>query len=210
MLFKDPDAGLIPYMKDCLKGAVYGDPKTRVTLAADFDIYLQGQSKMTVPTIVVTPGPATIQELSTPGTTIVRQYFVEQIDIAAILDAKRDKVGNFPVDDVHQVRIDLLRCLLGFNAFIHAQCNSIVYGYSTLEIRYQGDDWFAFDRERYVHEFNFTLWSEINSIEQGVGASFPAAINDLNNIFATIEPSEIDVGDGFPTEVTVPTPPASP
>jgi len=204
MIYKQSPGGLIPYLRECLKGSTYGDPKTRVTLAADFDIYLQGQSKMTVPAIVVTPGPTTIQEIDNPGANIIRQHMIEQIDIAIVLDAKRDKTGNFPVDDVHQARRDLLRCMLGFNAFIQADCNSVDLGYCTKEIRYVGDDWFAFDRERYVHEFNFALWSEINTNEQGVGASFPAAPNNLNNIFLDIEPSEIEIAEQPAKKVTVP------
>ena len=203
MLFKEPTVGLIPYMRNCLKGAVYGDP-ARVTLAADFGVYLEGQSKMTVPTVVVTPGPVTTQEISVPGGTTVRQYLIETIDILVVLNAKRDKTGNFPVDDVHQVRIDLWRCLLGFNAFILAKCSNIDYGYCTLEMRYLGDDFFAFDRERYTHEYNFAMWSDFNSIEQGVGASFPEATEPLNNIFATIEPTEIEVAEQPATEITVP------
>lgn len=204
MIFKQDTVGLIPFLRNCLKGPTYGDPKTRVSLAADFDVFLQGQTKLTVPYIVVTPGPVTIQDMDNPGAVIVRQHLIEQIDIAVVLDAARDKVGNFPVDDIHQVRIDLLRCMLGFNASVLADCNSVNYGYITKEMRYQGDDWFSLDRERYVHEFNFTMWSEINSFEQGVGESFPAAVNDLNNIFATIEPSEIELAEQPAKDVTIP------
>jgi len=204
MIFKQATVGLIPYLRNCLKGATYGDPKTRVSLGADFDVVLAGQTKLTVPYIIVTPGPTTIQEIDNPGATMVRQHLIEQIDVAVILDAARDKVGNFPVDDIHQVRIDILRCMLGFNAFVLANCNSVDYGYATKEMRYQGDDFFAFDRERYIHEFNFVMWSEINSFEQGVGESFPAAVNDLNNIFATIEPSEIEIAEQPAKDVTIP------
>lgn len=196
MLFKEDDVGLVAYMRNCLKGATYGDP-ARITIAADFRIYLDKKSKMTVPTIVVTPGRTTVVDQTVAGSNIVRHHLVEQIDIMVILDAKRDKSGNFPVDDVHFARLDLIGCLLGFNPSILAQCATppVEYGYCTQEIRYVSDDWFAFDDERYVHEFEFALWSEINNIEQGVGVSQPPTNQDLNKILLDIEPSLVSAGE---------------
>ena len=210
MIYLQDDIGLIPYMRNCLKGATYGETKTRVTLAADIETYLNAQSKLTVPAWVVTPGATITEELGEPGGTLVRQHMIEQVDIFLVLDASKDKVGRIPVDQIHAARLDILGCLLGFNAFIQADCFSEAYGYTTKEMRNVGDDWYSHDPARYVHEFNFALWSEINTCEQGVGATFPEAVQPLNKILLDIEPSEVTLSEQPAIEAEIPRPPPPP
>jgi len=204
MLLKESTVGLIPYLQNALKGTFWGDP-ARVTCGADMTAALDGQTKFPTPLIVLALGPTTVQNKSESSGTITAQYMIEQLDVFAVLNGKPDKIGGIPVDQVHQVRIDLLKAMLGMNPSTLADCFDVDFGYCTHSIMYMGDDFFAFDRERYVHEFNFEIKSEINSAENGVGDTFPEAIEDLLNIHAEMQQSGVDP-DAIPphTDINVP------
>lgn len=200
MLFQQDKVGLIPYLRQSLKGSTYGDP-ARISLAANFEQHIVGMSKLIVPHIAVTPGPVTTEDKGEKGTNVVTQFMIEPIDVLVVLNAKKDKTGIDPVDQIHFVRRDLKRFLLGWNPAIKAEEEGIDYGYNSMEMHYAGDDFSAMTREWYMHEFNFVLWSEINSEEHGVGGSQPIATQGLNKLSLTINPSSISLDEQPAAEI---------
>ena len=208
MIYLDPNTGLIPYMRDKLKGSIFGEVGNnsiapRVWLAADVQIDLDKGNVTGIPYLVVCPGPTDKQRTSETGSNNLTLKKIEHLDVYAVLDSKKGKTGKLPADQVHAVRIILDKVLFGFNPSIYASNANGDYGPQTHHLEPLGDDFLSFDSERYIHEFNYELVTEINVEADGIGASFPEAIDDLNAIFIKVEPVDSDK-DALDTDLAAP------
>ena len=195
MYFTGIRYGLISHLRTCLNvpaGGTYneaGQP-TRVSSASDAQDFLQGQTKMIAPYIMVTLGNTTLESTSHTGSAVVVEM-VERLDLYVALDNRFDKVGKDPADMVHQVRLDLLACLHGWNPQIAAKCEGVDFGYCTKLMQYAGDSFFTSHRELVVWEFNFDLRSTLTNQSQGFGPSNPIATEPLEKIYADFNPTEV-------------------
>jgi hypothetical protein len=197
MFFTGNEYGIISHLRTCLNvpaGGTYNDPggTSRVSSAADAEAFINGQTKLTVPYIMVTLGNTTVENQSHAGSTSVINM-VERLDLYAVLNAKTDKVGKDAADQVHQVRLDLLACLFGWNPSRAAECATppVDFGYCTQLMEFVGDSFFSMHREIVVWEFNFDLRSTLTVQAQGFGQSNPIAVDALESIYADFSPTEV-------------------
>jgi hypothetical protein len=123
--------------------------------------------------------------------------------LKAALDARFDKVGKDPADMVHQVRLDLLACLHGWNPSTAARCESVDFGYCSKLMTYVGDSFFTMHRELVIWEFNFDLKSTLTNADQGFGTSNPVATEPLERIHADFNPTEVTASENPATQAIV-------
>lgn len=189
MYFTGAKYGLISHMRTCLKGATYGDP-ARVSSAADPDTFIKGQTKLTVPFIMCCLGNTTVEDQKPTGAA-VQTELVERLDLYAVLDARTDKVGKDAADQVHQVRLDILSCLMGWNPSRAAECEGVDFGYCSKLLEFVGDNYYTDHREWVVWEFSFELRSTLTNQSQGFGLENPIATEPLERIHADFNPTEV-------------------
>ena len=93
------------------------------------------------------PGDTNNTFQSHAGAT-AKTEMVERLEVYIVLDAKPDVIGRAAADQIHTVRLDILKCLHGWNPQRAAACQTppIEYGYCTLHSIFTGDTFFHFDR----------------------------------------------------------------
>ena len=203
MFLQGDGYGVVSQLRTCLAGSFYGSPIARVDSSPDPDVFLNGQSKITTPYIMCVPGDTNNTFQSHAGAT-AKTEMVERLEVYAVLDATADAIGRAAADQIHAVRLDILKCLHGWNPFLAAKCQepTVEYGYCTKNFIFTGDSFFHFDRERLVWVFDFDLQSTITTQSQGFGPSNPVATEPLDEIRADFFPVDTNPDDHpFPRSI---------
>jgi hypothetical protein len=196
--------GIVSHLRICLASDFWGNtpatgsgtPVARVDSAIHPNDFLEGQSKLKTPYIMCVPGDTNVKSPSHAGATAKTQM-VERLEVYAVLDSTLDQIKRAPADILHTVRLDILKCLHGWNPGVTAKCEepAIPYGYCPQNFIYVGDSHFESDNERVTWLFDFELESTVTTQAQGFGPSNPVASEPLERIFTDWCPSEITASE---------------
>ncbi len=204
MFMQGDGYGVVSHLRVCLASAFYGNeqvgpsntPVARVDSSPDPDEFLDGQSKLALPYIMCVPGDTNNISQTRSG-AVAQTEMVERLEVYAVLSSKDSVIGRVAANLIHQVRLDLLKCLHNWNPFLAAKCQepTVPYGYCTKNFIFSGDSFFFQDAERVVWVFDFDLQSTITAKDQGFGESNPAATEPLTHIHADFTPVDTDSED---------------
>lgn len=182
---------LIQRLRTKLSSATYGTP-ARIAGASDFNAILNG-SKFTAPMLFVTLGNTIVRTKSEAGANIAQQEINERINLIVLLSSKADTLGHDPQSLVHDVRLDILSALYGWNPSIADGRDSNTYGYCTKEFTYASDTFLQMHNEWYAHQFEFNLVSDLNQDEHGIGCVMPEDEGiPLTDIHANVTPVDVN------------------
>ena len=182
---------LIQRLRTKLASATYGTP-ARVAGAGDFNQVLEG-SRFTAPMLFVTLGNTDVRNKSEPSSNLMITEITERINLIAVLSSKPDTTGHDPQSLVHDVRLDILKAIYGWNPSIADERDLNTYGYATKELTYASDTFLQMHNEWYAHQFEFNLVSDLNQGEQGIGCVMPEdEAVALENIHANVTPVDVN------------------